>query len=55
VTLLDIKTKLAELNREARQTDKTVDELQRAAKAAHARAALLKQRSDDVQRKLAAR
>lgn len=54
MTLTDIKIKLAELNREAKQTDEDAAELQRAAIEAHERAEKLKERSDSVQRKLAA-
>ena len=54
MTLMDIKTKLAELNREAKLTDKTAEELRRAAIEGHKRADLLKERSDSIQRKLAA-
>ena len=54
MTLMDIKTKLAELSREARLTDKTAEELRHAAIEGHKRAEVLKQRSDNVKRKLAA-
>ena len=54
MTLMDIKTKLAELNRQAKLTDKTAEELRRAAVEGHKRAEALKVRSDSIQRRLAA-
>lgn len=53
MTLTEIKTKLAELNREAKLTDEAVEELRRAIAEGHKRADALKERSDIIQRRLA--
>jgi FtsZ-binding cell division protein ZapB len=53
MTLEELKAHLAQLTREARETDKTFDELRADVEAAKLRTQELQQRSADVQRRLA--
>jgi hypothetical protein len=54
MTLTEISLRLAELTSDARDADRDAEELRLAAARAHERARVLKERSDSVQRRLAA-